>query len=67
MESTNNSDPILEQGDSSLDIVTLFKDAYKGKIKEKYHFINKLSSGGFGIVYLAEDRKTKEKFAIKAI
>ena len=66
MESTNNSDPILE-GESSLDIETLFKDAYKGKIKEKYHFINKLSSGGFGIVYLAEDRKTKEKFAIKAI
>lgn len=49
------------------DIQTLFKEAFKGKIKEKYHFCDKLSSGGFGIVYLAEDRKTREKFAIKAI
>ena len=30
-------------------------------------FNKKLSSGGFGIVYLAEERKTKQKVAIKAI
>ena len=45
----------------------LFKESYKGKIKEKYHFSDKLASGGFGIVYLAEERKTHKKFAIKAI
>ena len=60
MESTANSDPMLgDSQDGALDIETMFKDAYKGKIKDKYHFSNKLSSGGFGIVYLAEDRKTK--------
>jgi len=26
-----------------------------------------LASGGFGIVYLAEDRKTHQKYAVKAI
>jgi serine/threonine protein kinase len=36
----------------------LFKESYKGKIKDKYHFSEKLASGGFGIVYKAEDRKT---------
>ena len=55
MDTTVNSDP----QDSSMDIGELFKDAYKGKIKDKYHFDKKLSSGGFGIVYLAEERKTK--------
>lgn len=45
----------------------MFKESYKGKIKEKYHFSNKLASGGFGIVYLAEDRQTQKKYAIKAI
>ena len=30
-----------------------------GKIKDKYHFCHKLAAGGFGVVYLAEDRKTK--------
>mmetsp|Transcript_4166 Transcript_4166/g.6198 ORF Transcript_4166/g.6198 Transcript_4166/m.6198 type:complete len:251 (+) Transcript_4166:28-780(+) len=39
----------------------------KNNIKEKYHFEAKLASGGFGIVYLASDRKTGEKFAVKAI
>ena len=38
-----------------------------GKIKDKYHFCHKLAAGGFGVVYLAEDRKTKKKFAVKAI
>ena len=37
---------------------TLFKESYKGKIKDKYHFSQKLASGGFGIVYLAEERTT---------
>ena len=45
----------------------LFKNSYKGKIKDKYHFSTKLASGGFGIVYLAEERETGKKFAIKAI
>ena len=45
----------------------LFPYSYKGNIKDKYHFLNKLASGGFGLVYLAEDRSTKIKFAIKAI
>jgi calcium-dependent protein kinase len=39
----------------------------KANIKEKYHFIQKLANGGFGLVYLAEDRHSLEKFAIKAI
>ena len=45
----------------------LFKESYKGKIKDKYHFSQKLASGGFGIVYLAEERATGKKFAVKAI
>jgi len=45
----------------------LFKDSYKGKIKDKYHFSRKIASGGFGIVYLAEERQTLKKYAIKAI
>jgi serine/threonine protein kinase len=49
----------MENKNEPLQIEELFKDAYKGKIKDKYHFCEKLSSGGFGIVYLAEDRKTK--------
>ena len=35
-----------------------FIDAHEGNIKEQYHFIEKLANGGFGIVYLAEHRKT---------
>jgi len=45
----------------------LFANSFKGNIKEKYKFEQKLASGGFGLVYLAYDRKTGEKFAIKAI
>jgi|DEB0MinimDraft_12_1074336.scaffolds.fasta_scaffold69880_2 serine/threonine protein kinase len=45
----------------------LFKESYKGKIKDKYHFSKKIASGGFGIVYLAEERTTLKKYAIKAI
>ena len=50
-----------------VNVQELFENAYKGKIKDKYHFCHRLSSGGFGVVYLAEDRKTKQKFAVKAI
>ena len=35
-----------------------FIDSREGNIKEAYHFIQKLAHGGFGIVYLAEHRKT---------
>jgi len=45
----------------------MFVDSTKANIKEKYHFDKKLAQGGFGIVYLAEHRVTKEKFAVKAI
>ena len=45
----------------------MFVDSTKGNIKEKYHFKEKLANGGFGVVYLAEDRQTKDLFAVKAI
>jgi serine/threonine protein kinase len=35
-----------------------FVDSFEGNIKDNYHFIEKLANGGFGIVYLAENRKT---------
>jgi serine/threonine protein kinase len=35
-----------------------FIDSFEGNIKDDYHFVEKLASGGFGIVYLAENRKT---------
>lgn len=53
--------------DTSQNQGELFPESYKGKIKDKYHFSQKLASGGFGIVYLAEARDTGKKFAIKAI
>jgi serine/threonine protein kinase len=34
-----------------------FIDAHSGNIKDVYHFIKRLGSGGFGVVYLAEHRK----------
>lgn len=34
-----------------------FIDSYKGNIKDEYHFVSRLGSGGFGVVYLAEHRK----------
>ena len=37
-----------------------FIDSFNGNIKEQYHFIEKLASGGFGVVYLAEHRKTSK-------
>ena len=54
-----------------------FIDSHNGNIKDAYHFVEKIASGGFGVVYLAEHRKTsiwlcikffiEEKYAIKAI
>ena len=45
----------------------MFIDSNKGNIKEQYHFKEKLANGGFGVVYLAEHRTTKQLFAVKAI
>ena len=57
----------MGQGNQPVDGDILFANSFKGNIKEKYKFEQKLASGGFGLVYLAYDRKTGEKFAIKAI
>ena len=57
----------MKEEKEGTDTDILFKESFKGKIKDKYHFSQKLAAGGFGIVYLAEDRKTGKKFAIKAI
>jgi len=35
-----------------------FIDSHQGNIKDVYHFIERLGSGGFGVVYLAEERST---------
>lgn len=35
-----------------------FIDSHQGNIKDVYHFIERLGSGGFGVVYLAENRKS---------
>ena len=45
----------------------MFIDSNKGNIKDQYHFKEKLANGGFGVVYLAEHRQSKELFAVKAI
>jgi serine/threonine protein kinase len=37
------------------------------KVKDEYEFIKKLGNGAFGSVYLGENKKTKEKVAIKKI
>ena len=37
-----------------------FIDSHQGNIKDVYHFKERLGSGGFGVVYLAEDRKTSK-------
>ena len=46
---------------------SLFIESYEGNIKEKYYFEKKLGSGGYGSVYLAKNRITGEKVAIKAM
>jgi len=38
-----------------------------GNIKEKYFFEKKLGSGGYGAVYLAKNKISGEKVAIKAM
>jgi serine/threonine protein kinase len=38
-----------------------FIDSHQGNIKDIYHFLERLGSGGFGVVYLAEHRKTGKK------
>jgi serine/threonine protein kinase len=40
-----------------------FIDSHNGNIKEEYHFIEKIASGGFGVVYLAEHRKTSNIYS----
>ena len=45
----------------------MFSDSKQGNIKDVYSFQSKLAQGGFGIVYLAEHRTTKQQFAVKAI
>jgi serine/threonine protein kinase len=37
-----------------------FIDSNNRNIKEEYHFMEKIASGGFGVVYLAEHRKTSK-------
>ena len=40
-----------------------FIDSKIGNIKDSYHFLERLGAGGFGVVYLAEERKTGKKIA----
>lgn len=45
----------------------LFIESLVGNIKEKYFFEKKIGSGGYGAVYLAKNKQTGEKLAIKAM
>lgn len=45
----------------------IFIESLTGNIKEKYFFEKKLGSGGYGAVYLAKNKQTGEKVAIKAM
>jgi serine/threonine protein kinase len=45
----------------------MFVQSLMGNIKEKYFFERKLGSGGYGAVYLAKNKTTGEKMAIKAM
>ena len=58
---------MVESGQTMKSAENYFGDSQKGNIKEVYHFKEKIAQGGFGIVYLAENRQTKELFAVKAI
>ena len=72
MEGTNSSSNNSSRSGLSISSVTgstsnsngsgWFIDSHNGNIKEQYHFIEKLASGGFGVVYLAEHRKTSMNF-----
>lgn len=44
-----------------------FIDSKQGNIKQSYKFVKKLGRGGYGTVYMAENKETGEKVAIKAI
>ena len=46
---------------------SIFIESIVGNIKEKYFFEKKLGSGGYGAVYLAKNKLTGEKVAIKAM
>ncbi len=37
-----------------------FIDSHQGNIKDVYQFLERLGSGGFGVVYLAEHRITSK-------
>jgi serine/threonine protein kinase len=67
MESTTSLMSGASSAKSAGSNTPMFMDSNKGNIKEQYHFKEKLANGGFGVVYLAEHRVTKDLFAVKAI
>ena len=46
---------------------SIFIESLVGNFKEKYFFEKKIGSGGYGAVYLAKNKQTSEKVAIKAM
>jgi len=46
---------------------TWFIQSREGNIKEQYFFEKKLGSGGYGAVYLAKNKQTGAKVAVKAM
>ena len=67
MESTTSLISGTSSAKSGGSNTPMFMDSNKGNIKEQYHFKEKLANGGFGVVYLAEHRSSKDLFAVKAI
>jgi serine/threonine protein kinase len=67
VEKQNSQSSALSSAKSIGSNTPMFIDSNKGNIKEQYHFKEKLANGGFGVVYLAEHRISKELFAVKAI